>query len=193
MTQLSLYFDDSIDEYSKDIFIQSVLVGISQNNLTELIVFLRSNGGLPSASFALYDFLTTNLIPKEIKTTVINIGQVSSAAVNFYMGFQERYCIPASTFMIHNAKFNGIGGDYRQLMLYVNENIRTDTRTRNILLNTCYIGTKAFTNRSLIKFMNNETTFTDTESVNYGISHGIRSIPMPPNTFLITAATRPIK
>lgn len=188
MSVISFYFDDNIDEYSKDIFIQTVIGKQRNHTVTEIIVFLRSTGGEPAASFALYDFLRYGISDK-IKTTVFNAGRVSSAAVNFYMAFQERYCIPESTFMIHNTYYNTVGGDHRHLTKYAKNNLRVDNRTRSIL--TEQTGGKLLTH-SLVMYMDAETTFSDVEAVNNGIAHAIKTMVMPHDIFYITAASRSV-
>jgi ATP-dependent protease ClpP protease subunit len=40
------------------------------------------------------------------KTTVYNMGNVDSAALQFFLGFRHRFAVPNSTFMIHPTTFS---------------------------------------------------------------------------------------
>jgi ATP-dependent protease ClpP protease subunit len=77
-----------------DVFIQFVL---SQKDVTEYIVYLTSLGGTPFVGFNLYSFMKSR--PEH--TTVYNMANVDSAALQFFLGFKKRLSTPFGTFMIH--------------------------------------------------------------------------------------------
>lgn len=191
MAQLSFYFDDEISEETKNIFVQSIIDRrTNEPPITEILVFLNSTGGTPGPSYTLYNLLK-NLIPENINTIVVNVGTVASAAVNFYLGFKERYCVLGSSFMIHNTVFNNVSGDHRKLRLFADDNLAADERTRSIILReTSNTATKPFTDDKLIDFMDATTSFTDVRSIERGICHGIKNIHIPESVKYITSTSR---
>jgi ATP-dependent protease ClpP protease subunit len=82
-----------------DVFVSYVL---SQRNVEEYIVYLTSPGGSPWAGFNLYSFMKA----RPEKTTIYNMGNVDSAAVQFFLGFKHRFAVPSATFMVHPTTFS---------------------------------------------------------------------------------------
>jgi ATP-dependent protease ClpP protease subunit len=191
MAQLSFYFDDEINEETKNIFVQAIINRrATEPPITEILVFLNSTGGQPIPSYTLYNLLK-NLIPENINTIVVNIGTVASAAVNFYLGFKERYCLPESSFMIHNTVFNNVSGDYRKLRLFANDNLIADEKTRTIIIReTIDSAVLPFTDPELVRCMDVTTTFTDIEAIDRGICHAIKKIHIPESALYITSTSR---
>jgi ATP-dependent protease ClpP protease subunit len=82
---------------------EDVLTGFilnqAQNSVivSEYVVYLTTTGGSPVSAANLYNFFKS--LPQ--KTTVYNMGNVSSAGVLFFLGFENRYGVPDCTFLIH--------------------------------------------------------------------------------------------
>jgi ATP-dependent protease ClpP protease subunit len=66
-------------------------------NVSEYVVYLATLGGSPFSAISLYNFIKS--LPQ--KTTIYNMGQVSSAGVPFFLSFQTRIGVPDCSFMVH--------------------------------------------------------------------------------------------
>jgi ATP-dependent protease ClpP protease subunit len=66
-------------------------------NISEYVVYLATLGGSPFSAISLYNFVKA--IPQ--KTTVYNMGNVSSAGIPFFLSFQTRIGVPDCSFMVH--------------------------------------------------------------------------------------------
>lgn len=97
--QKHIYCSANITPKMHDVFVSFVL---SQKGVTEYYVYLTSPGGSPWAGFNLHSFIKS----RPEKTTVYNMGNVDSAAVQFFLGFRHRFAVPNSTFMIHPTTFS---------------------------------------------------------------------------------------
>jgi len=97
--QKHIYCSAAITPKMHDVFISFIL---SQNDVTEYVIYLTSPGGFPFVGFNLYSFIKAR--PEE--TTVYNMGNVDSAAVQFFLGFKKRYSTPTGTFMVHQTTFS---------------------------------------------------------------------------------------
>jgi ATP-dependent protease ClpP protease subunit len=84
---------------------EDVLIGFicnqAQNKagISEYIIYLSTIGGSPFCAVNLYNFIKS--IPQ--KTTVYNMGNVASAGVTFFLGFQKRIGVPDCSFMVHQS------------------------------------------------------------------------------------------
>jgi ATP-dependent protease ClpP protease subunit len=97
--QKHVYCSANITPKMHDVFVSFVL---SQKNVAEYIIYLTSPGGSPWAGFNLYSFVKSR--PEE--TTVYNMGNVDSAAVQFFLGFKRRFAVSNSSFMVHPTTFS---------------------------------------------------------------------------------------
>ena len=70
--------------------------------IKEYVVYLVTGGGNPSSGMELYSFFKA----RPEKTTIYNLSSVDSAGVLFFLGFEHRFGVPASSFMIHQTKFS---------------------------------------------------------------------------------------
>ena len=70
--------------------------------MDEIVVYLVTGGGNPSSGMELYNFFKA----RPERTTIYNMSSVDSAGVLFFLGFQNRYGVPASSFMVHRPKFS---------------------------------------------------------------------------------------
>jgi ATP-dependent protease ClpP protease subunit len=87
-----------ITKKMEDVFVQYILGQASSGiNVSEYVVYLSTTGGSPFSAISLYNFLKS--LPQ--KTTVYNMGNVGSAGVTFFLGFQNRIGVPDCSFMIH--------------------------------------------------------------------------------------------
>ncbi len=94
-----VYCSANITPKMHDVFVSFIL---SQRNVEEYVVYLTSPGGSPWAGFNLYSFMKA----RPEKTTVYNMGNVDSAAVQFFLGFKQRFAVPSATFMVHPTTFS---------------------------------------------------------------------------------------
>jgi ATP-dependent protease ClpP protease subunit len=77
-------------------------ISAAKGGLDEFVVYLVTGGGNPSSGMELYTFFKA----RPERTTVYNMSSVDSAGVLFFLGFQQRYGVPASSFMVHQTKFS---------------------------------------------------------------------------------------
>ena len=103
-------------------------------NISEYVVYLSTLGGSPFSAISLYNFIKS--IPQ--KTTVYNMGNVSSAGVPFFLSFQTRIGVPDCSFMVHQTtlprtvlpeNFNVFDLDTQKANLSA-----TDDKTQKIIL-----------------------------------------------------------
>ncbi|WP_409564998.1 ATP-dependent Clp protease proteolytic subunit [Microvirga sp.] len=82
----------------------TVLLSISaaKGGVDEFVVYLVIGGSSPSSGLELYNFFKA----RPERTTVYNMSSVDSAGVLFFLGFQTRYGVPASSFKVHQTKFS---------------------------------------------------------------------------------------
>lgn len=92
-----------ITKKMEDVLIGFILNQAQNNaNVTEYIVYLSTIGGSPFSAITLYNFIKS--IPQ--KTTVYNMGNIASAGVPFFLGFQNRIGVPDCSFMIHQTSIS---------------------------------------------------------------------------------------
>ena len=170
---------------------EDVLVGFicnqAQNSvgISEYIVYLSTLGGSPFCAVNLYNFIKS--IPQ--KTTVYNMGNVFSAGVPFFLGFQNRIGVPDCSFMIHQTtlpraslpeQFNVFDIDTQKASL-----LATDEKTQKIIQKeTASKGTKSLTLAAIKKAFLNTTTYTATEAEKYGFIDKVE-LPKLPETGVI--------
>ncbi len=104
-------------------------------NISEYVVYLATLGGSPFSAITLYNFMKS--IPQ--KTTVYNMGNVSSAGVPFFLSFETRIGVPDCSFMVHQTtlprialpeNFNVFDLETQKASLSA-----TDAKTQKIILN----------------------------------------------------------
>lgn len=98
-TSKHIYCSTGMTQKMHDVFVGFVL---SQQDVSEYVVYLASSGGNPLIGFNLYSFMKAR--PEE--TTVFNMSSVDSAAVQFFLGFKNRHSAPIGTFMVHPTTFS---------------------------------------------------------------------------------------
>jgi ATP-dependent protease ClpP protease subunit len=77
-------------------------ISAAKGGIDEFVVYLVTGGGNPSSGMELYNFFKV----RPERTTIYNMSSVDSAGVLFFLGFQRRYGLPASSFMVHQTKFS---------------------------------------------------------------------------------------
>lgn len=170
---------------------EDVLVGFICNQaqssvgISEYVIYLSTIGGSPFCAVNLYNFIKS--IPQ--KTTVYNMGNVFSAGVPFFLGFQNRIGVPDCSFMIHQTtlprsalpeQFNVFDIDTQKASL-----LATDEKTQKIIQKeTASKGTKTLTLSAIKKAFLNTTTYTATEAQKYGFIDKVE-LPKLPETGVI--------
>ncbi|MDE1969989.1 MAG: ATP-dependent Clp protease proteolytic subunit [Patescibacteria group bacterium] len=168
---------------------EDVLIGFICNQaqdpkqkISEYIIYLSTLGGNPFYAVNLYNFIKS--IPQ--KTTVYNMGNVSSAGVPFFLGFQNRIGVPNCDFMIHQTtlsrdvlpeQFNVFDIDTQRASLSA-----IDEKTQNIIHKETSSRSKKPLSLATIKqaFLKT-TTYTATEAQKYGFIDKIE-LPKLPDT-----------
>jgi ATP-dependent protease ClpP protease subunit len=74
----------------------------ARTDIEEFVVYLVTGGGHPASGMELYNFFKA----RPERTTVYNMSSVDSAGVLFFLGFRQRYRVPACSFMVHQTKFS---------------------------------------------------------------------------------------
>ena len=170
---------------------EDVMVGFicnqaqSSAGVSEYIIYLSTLGGSPFCAVNLYNFIKS--IPQ--KTTAYNMGNVFSAGVPFFLGFQNRIGVPDCSFMIHQTtlprsslpeQFNVFDIDTQKASL-----LATDVKTQKIIQKeTASKGTKSLTLSAIKKAFQNTTTYTATEAQKYGFIDRVE-LPKLPETGVI--------
>ena len=165
---------------------EDVLVGFicgqaqSSVGISEYIVYLSTLGGSPFSAVNLYNFIKA--IPQ--KTTVYNMGNVYSAGVPFFLGFQNRIGVPDCSFMIHQTtlprtalpeQFNLFDLDAQKATLLSAD----DTTQKIIQKETARKGTKSLTLSAIKKAFQNTTTYSAVEAQKYGFIDKIELPKLP--------------
>jgi ATP-dependent protease ClpP protease subunit len=77
-------------------------ISAAKGGVDEFLVYLVTGGGNPSSGMELYNFFKA----RPERTTIYNMSTVDSAGVLFFLGFEHRFGVPASSFMVHQTKFS---------------------------------------------------------------------------------------
>jgi ATP-dependent protease ClpP protease subunit len=77
-------------------------ISAERGGIDEFVVYLITGGGNPGSGMELYTFFKS----RPERTTVYNMSGVDSAGVLFFLGFERRFGVPASSFMVHQTKFS---------------------------------------------------------------------------------------
>jgi ATP-dependent protease ClpP protease subunit len=77
-------------------------VSAAKSRIDEIVLYLVTGGGNPGSGMELYTFFKA----RPERTTIYNMSNVDSAGVLFFLGFQQRFGVPASSFMVHQTKFS---------------------------------------------------------------------------------------
>ncbi|WP_342431061.1 ATP-dependent Clp protease proteolytic subunit [Neobacillus sp. FSL H8-0543] len=95
-------------EYFCDInnkLINQVIMEIEKaavNGFERVVLLIASNGGDIDAGIKGYNYLKS--MNGKIQIITYNVGFVESAAISLYCGGEERYAVPTSHFLIHQAR-----------------------------------------------------------------------------------------
>lgn len=151
-------------------------------NISEYVVYLSTLGGSPISAINLYNFIKA--IPQ--KTTVYNMGNVSSAGVTFFLGFQTRIGVPDCSFMVHQTTLprtalpeNFSVFDLETQKVTLSE---TDKKTQKIIVKeTSLKASKPLTANVIKKAFLKTTTYGTTEAHSHGFIDKIE-LPKLPET-----------
>jgi ATP-dependent protease ClpP protease subunit len=77
-------------------------ISAAKGGLDEFVVYLVTGAGNPISRMELYNCFKA----RPERTTIYNMSSVDSAGVLFFLGFQTRNGVPASSFMVHQTKFS---------------------------------------------------------------------------------------
>jgi len=165
---------------------EDVLIGFicnqAQNSvgISEYVIYLSTLGGSLFCAVNLYNFIKS--IPQ--KTTAYNMGNVFSAGVPFFLGFQNRIGVPDCSFMIHQTtlprtalpeQFNLFDLDTQKATL-----LSADDKTQKIIQKeTSNKGTRSLTLPAIKKAFQNTTTYTAIEAQKYGFIDKIELPKLP--------------
>ena len=166
--------------------LEDVLVGFICNQaqgaagISEYVVYLSTLGGSPFCAVNLYNFIKS--IPQ--KTTVYNMGNVFSAGVPFFLGFQNRIGVADCSFMIHQTtlprtalpeQFNMFDLDTQKATL-----LATDDKTQKIIQKeTASKGEKTLTLTAIRKAFQDTTTYTAVEAQKFGFITKVEQPKLP--------------
>lgn len=165
---------------------EDVLVGFILNQaqnkagISEYIIYLSTTGGNPFAAIELYNFIKS--IPQ--KTTVYNMGNVYSAGIPFFLGFQTKIGVPDCSFMIHQTtisksvfpdQINVFDFDRQKATLSA-----ADEKTHKIILKeTSGKASKKFTSKSLMDAITATAIYHADEAKKYGFIDKIETPKLP--------------
>jgi len=173
----------AITKKMEDVLVQFICnQAQSSERISEYIVYLSTLGGSPLSAVNLYNFIKS--IPQ--KTTVYNMGNVSSAGVPFFLGFQNRIGVPDCSFMIHQTtlprtalpeQFNVFDLDTQKETL-----LSADETTQKIIQKeTARKGTRTLKLSAIKKAFQNTTTYTSIDAQKYGFINKIELPILPEN------------
>jgi len=175
--QAHIYCSSAITMQMHDVFVRFVL---SQPAMEELVVYLSSSGGSPMAGFNLHSFLKSR--PEQ--TAVYNMSNVDSAAVQLYLGFEKRYAVPQSTFLLHPTSYPRevlptafTQADARRVY---HELESTEWKTEQVIIErTAGRGTVELTAETVRGAMQQTTVLTASQALEYGVADELRSPKIP--------------
>lgn len=100
----SIDIHGTIDE-STVMQVKDILMNPERDRNAPVIVSIYSLGGSPLAGYSIASLLKWEC--ERSKLWTVNLGDVSSAAIDIYMTGGRRYALPTSVFMIHQARLTG--------------------------------------------------------------------------------------
>jgi hypothetical protein len=109
-------------------------ISAAKGGIDEFIVYLVTGGGNPGSGMELYNFFKA----RPERTTIYNMSSVDSAGVLFFLGFQKRFGLPASSFMVHQTKFSKASlpdlDSYSDLKKSEMELLAVDQKTHRLMI-----------------------------------------------------------
>lgn len=150
--------------------------------IDEYCVYLSTMGGSPFSGITLYNFIKS--LPQ--KTTVYNMGNIASAGVQFFLGFQTRIGVPDCSFYIHQTTIPRILLPEQVSVFDLNTQLSslsaTDEKTKKIILKeTSARGEKSLTKTQIKKAILESHTYNESEAKRYGFIDKVE-LPKLPDT-----------
>ncbi|HNQ13620.1 MAG TPA: ATP-dependent Clp protease proteolytic subunit [Bacteroidia bacterium] len=147
---------------------------------TKIRLLLSTPGGSVFHGLSIHNYLKG--LPIEVHT--YNFGSVDSIGVVIFSAGSRRFTVPHSRFLIHSVKFNINGQaslDEKQLEEYL-KSLQIDQKNiAKVIADTTGKSVEAIDNA-----MNNRTTLSPQEAVEYGLVHEIKNDLLLPKMEVIT-------
>ena len=147
---------------------------------TKIRLLLSTPGGSVFHGLSIHNYLKG--LPVEVHT--YNFGSVDSIGVVIFSAGSKRYTVPHSRFLIHSVKFNINGQasmDEKQLEEHL-KGLQIDQKN----IAKVIADTTGKSIETLINAMNNRTTLSPQEAVEYGLVHEIKNDLLLPKMEVIT-------
>ena len=180
----------TIDKKFEDVFVRFILTQAQNNDkINEYVVYLSTLGGNPIAATTLYNFIKS--IPQ--KTTVYNMGNVASAGVPFFLGFDTRVGVPDCSFFVHQTTLPRIvfseNVNVFELERQMASLSATDIKSQKIILKeTSSKAQKPLTKHNIEDAFLKTATYAEQDALKRGFIEKVESpkIPNTPDVLYIT-------
>ena len=151
-------------------------MAINQNN-DEVCLCFSSLGGTIADGIYLYNHIRA--LP--IKTTIYNIGSVSSIAVVVFVAAEQRYCSSHAMFMVHPTTMpSNENMAWHRLKGALDSALADDQRTENILRERTKIPPELLQNRRF-----HDVHIIPEKALEFGLVHGVRDFSLPKGNQII--------
>ena len=152
------------------------------DEIDEYVVYLSTMGGSPYSGITLYNFIKS--LPQ--KTTVYNMGNVASAGIQFFLGFQTRIGVPDCSFYIHQTSMPKVLLPEQvtvfDLQTELSSLSATDDKTKKIIIKeTSGRGEKSLTKPQIKKAILESHTYHTVEAQKFGFIDKVE-LPVLPDT-----------
>lgn len=124
-----IVLDEDVDEYTVGWAIRAMMRMIDANKTRPIDIYINSYGGYCYDGLALYDFI------RACSYTTIRthaLGKVMSIGLVIFLGGDERYSSPRSTFMAHSVS-GGLDGKMYEMVTDTKETKRLNDEMMDIL------------------------------------------------------------
>jgi ATP-dependent Clp protease protease subunit len=166
--EAAIRFLSPVDQFSTNQLFGSIdqLLG---EGFTKIRLLLSTPGGSVFHGLSVYNYLKG--LPIEVDT--YNFGSVDSIGVVIFSAGANRFSVPHSRFLIHSVKFNtqgAISADEKQLDEFL-KSLKIDQKN----IAKVIADTSSKTEEDVDNDMNNRTTLTPEEAMDYGLVTDIKS------------------
>lgn len=134
MSELS---DETIEQYTEQLV---VLAEGKQEEIDTLNVFLDSPGGDIQHALTLYE-LTEAVKTQGITVNMFALGSVYSGAIVFFLAGTNRFCLPHTTFLLHDGahEFTDSSFSNKELLAFIDSSEYSMNKYKAILYNKTII------------------------------------------------------
>src|SRR5471030_2004900 len=125
-----IFIVGEVEDHMANLVVAQLLFLESENPEKEISLYINSPGGVVTAGMAIYD--TMQFIKPDVST--LCIGQAASAGALLLAGGAagKRYCLPHSTFMIHQV-LGGFQGQASDIEIHARHTLLIAKRVNEIL------------------------------------------------------------